>query len=208
MQFHYKIQWLLLRILARSYFRVKFIGTEHIPPTGLVILAANHCSYLDPLMVGLGLTRQISFLAKQELFRIPLLGMWLRWVGVFPVARGEGDMKALRTSLRLLKEGAVILLFPEGTRSQDGRLQKLETGVSWLAIQSGVPVLPVYIAGTNRAMPRGAWFPRLCKVIVDYGEVLMPPEKKNKVGRQEIVQFTDRLQTALLNKEQFYKNGT
>lgn len=207
MQFHYKIQWFPLRLLARSYFRLTVKGIEHIPPTGPILLAANHCSYLDPPMIGLGLPRQISFLAKQELFRIPLLGMWLRWVGSFPVARGQGDMKALRTSLRLLKDDAVILLFPEGTRSHDGTLQPLETGVAWLAIQSGAPVLPVYVVGTQRAMPRGAWFPRPYRVIVDFGECLQSPNYETKPGRKEIEQFTKQLQAVLSEKERHYLSG-
>ena len=150
MQLHYRIHWYLLKPLIQSYFRLQTWGCENIPQTGPVLLAANHSSYLDPPLIALAIPRQITFLAKEELFRIPLFGRYIRWVGTHPVSRGQGDVKAMRSALKLLGENKALLVFPEGTRSFDGELQPLENGVSWLSLKTGAPLIPVYVAGQIR----------------------------------------------------------
>lgn len=198
MQFHYKVQWHLLRPIVRSYFRLSAQGCEHIPPSGPLLLAANHCSYLDPPLIALGLPRQITFLAKAELFSVPIFSQLIRWNGAFPVARGQGDMKALRQALRLLQEEKALLVFPEGTRSPDGRLQPLESGVSWLAIKSGAPVVPLYIGGTYEAFSREAKWPRPSKVHITVGPLLHPAEFVNRGGgREQIAEFNRCLANSL-----------
>ncbi len=181
MQWHYRIHWYVLRPLVRSYFRLTAQGLEHIPPTGPVLLAANHCSFLDPPLIALAIPRQITFLAKEELFSVPILSWWIRWMGTYPVSRGEGDLKAIRTVMRLMENHKALLIFPEGTRSLDGNLQPLENGLAWLALKTGAPVVPVYVEGTHQALSPQARFPRPCRVRMRVGPPL-PPEPLG--GRQ------------------------
>ncbi len=201
MQFHYYIQWWILRTLTSVYFRIKVHGLENIPTSGPIILAANHCSFLDPPLIGLGITRQVTFLAKEELFQVPLLGWWLSWIGSYPVARGKGDARILKTALRLLKEGKTLLIFPEGTRSEDGRVQTLESGLAWLALKSEVPVIPVYSADTYRLMPREARFPRPGRIRFHVGKPIQPKIDPEKDFHEQIHQLTMQIETVLKEKE-------
>lgn len=164
MQLHYRINWYLLRLLFKSYFRFTISGEEHIPPTGPLLIAANHCSHLDPPMIALALHRQVRIMAKKELFSVPVLGWWIRWIGGYPIVRGKSDLAGIRTMLRLLKEENAVLVFPEGTRSMTGKLNSLQEGTAWLATRARVPVVPIQVQGTFDAFPPGDAFPKPKKV--------------------------------------------
>ena len=189
MQKHYRFVRLLLQPVAKIYFRLRVTGEENLPRQGGLLLAANHCSYLDPPLIGVGLSRQICYLAKEELFRIPLFGLLLRWFGTYSVNRKQGDIRAVRTMLRLLQEDKALLIFPEGTRSENGRLLPLEEGLAWLSLRSGVPIVPLYVSGSWRALPRGRWFPRPHPVNVIIGKTIFPesagedPSQKSNIER-------------------------
>jgi len=131
-------------------------GLENLPAEGCVIVVANHVSMWDPLVVGSALPRQVWFMAKEELFHVPAVGWAIRHLGAFPVKRGQGDTSAIRTSLSLLKEGKVLGLFPEGTRSRSGEMQKGLPGMVLLMEKSGATVVPVKVYGT-RQLPFRAW---------------------------------------------------
>ena len=169
--------------LMRLLFRLSSRGREHIPMTGPVLLVANHASLLDPPLVGGMVPRQVSFMAKEELFRVPLLGALIRRLNARPVRREGADAGALRTSLRVLQDNGVLLVFPEGTRGPEGTLREPKAGVGMLAVLSGAPVVPVLIEGSGRAWPRGQRLPRPAKVTVTFG----PPkvfERKDAEGRK------------------------
>lgn len=200
MQLHYRIQWLLLQPIARSYFHLKTFGVDKIPPVGPVLLAVNHVSHLDPLLIAIGLKRQVHFLAKEELFSIPVLNWWLRWNGVNPVARRNADLKSLRRCLKWLDEGRALVVFPEGTRSEDGKLQPLEDGAAWLSVKSCVPLLPLFIHGTFEAMPRKRWFPRPKPVTLRVGPEIRPEDfYEPDGGRGQIERFTKHLSEVMLS---------
>lgn len=146
----YRISRLLLLTLIRLVFRWRVEGSENIPRQGPVILCANHRSYWDPPVMGSAATRQVHFMAKEELLRVPLLGGWMRAVGVVSLKRGSGDLGSLRRALDLLKEGKVIGIFPEGTRSRSGELLPAHPGVAYLAMMAGAPVVPMAICGDYR----------------------------------------------------------
>lgn len=200
MQFYYRVHWHLLRLLVRSYFRLSIQGCEHIPSTGPVLLASNHASYLDPPLIALAIPRQINFLAKEELFSVPVMNWWIRWMGALPIDRSKGDMHAIRLVLNAMKSGKALLVFPEGTRCYDGTLQPLEPGLAWFSMKSGAPVVPLYISGTFEAMPRGVWIPRPRKVAVRVGPGLYPNANPGeKVDEERIRQFTNEIAWALRN---------
>ena len=147
---------------AKGFFRLQFhlMGwkihdVENLPVEGPVILAINHVSLWDPIVAASSLPRHVSFMAKEELFAIPVLGWIFSKLGAFPVKRGQGDMNAIRQSLALLKEGQILGLFPEGTRSKNGEVQKGLPGMVLLMERSKASVVPIKVLGTKRLLKKG-----------------------------------------------------
>src|SRR5207244_92149 len=153
------------------YFRSRAFDAARVPKVGPVILASNHASYLDPFLVGASVSREINYLARDDLFRFPVIG-WLfhRWHAV-PVNREGGGAKGLKAILERLLAGGAIILFPEGTRTHDGKLQPARSGIGLTVIKSSAPVVPVRVFGTFEAFGRHMRFPRPRRhVAVKYGE--------------------------------------
>ncbi|MDR7416199.1 MAG: lysophospholipid acyltransferase family protein [Armatimonadota bacterium] len=165
----YQVSKVFLRAALRSLFRMRVVGQEHEPLCGPLLVVSNHWSALDPPVLGCALRRTVHFMAKEELFRIPLLRAWMRAVGTFPVRRGEPDRAAIRTALDLIRRGEAVVIFPEGTRNPRGYLLPAEPGAAFLALRAGAPILPVGILGTLEAMPKGAWIPRPRRIEVRIG---------------------------------------
>jgi len=169
----YFVGWCAFRAVYAFYFGWKVFTPEHVPKTGPVILASNHSSFLDPMLVGAGLHREINYLARENLFRFPVLGWVLhKWQAV-PVNREGGGAKGLKAILDRLLAGGAIILFPEGTRSADGNLQPARSGVGLTVIKSTAPVVPARVFGTFQAYNRHMRFPRPRKVSVKYGEPML-----------------------------------
>lgn len=150
-------------------------GQENIPPKGPALLMANHCSAVDPPFIGAVCPRKLHFMAKAELFQIPGLRELIRALNAYPVHRGAPDRWALRHTFQLLEQGEAVLLFPEGTRSLDGRLKEAEPGAVLFALRTGVPVVPVAIAGSEGLWPRGRKVPRWHPVFIRFGPPLRFP---------------------------------
>lgn len=134
-------------------YPMRVAGREHLPQRGPYILAANHIDWKDPPAIEIRLGIAIRFMAKVEAFAIPVLGGILRAIGCFPVRRGQADRRALETCLDVLRAGNVLGYFPEGTRSREHRLRRAHPGIGFLAVRSGVPVVPVAVTGTPEARP-------------------------------------------------------
>ena len=158
--------------LMRAWFGLRVRGAEHVPASGPALIVSNHQSILDPPIIGGAARRQIYFLAKAELFRIPVFGWLIRALHARPVRREGSDPRALRTAAQLLDEGKALLVFPEGTRSVNGRLGEGKPGVGMLAVTSGAPVVPAYVSGTFEALPKGSSWPRRSQVSVSFGPAL------------------------------------
>jgi len=152
----------LVGALLRIVFRYRIIGAEKIPATGGIIVAANHISNLDPPILGVALRRPVSYMAKKELFALPILKTILPWLSAFPVDREAGGTAALRAALRMLKEGRCVGVFPEGGRNVTGTNEE-KAGAAFLAAASGMPVVPAAIVGTRHLRP-------FCKVTVVFGD--------------------------------------
>jgi 1-acyl-sn-glycerol-3-phosphate acyltransferase len=170
MKFVYRLGWLSFRLIFATYFRGRVSGAENVPATGPVILASNHASYIDPPLIGAGLSRDIHYLARDSLFRQPFLGWALPRVNVVPVDRDGAGAKGLKQILDRLRGGAAIILFPEGTRSPDGKLQHARAGIGLTVIKSNAPVVPVRVLGTFEAYGRHQKFPQPRRVGVVYGQ--------------------------------------
>lgn len=172
MNFVYLVGWTFYRTLFRFYFRWRVFHSERVPLTGSVILASNHASFLDPPLVGSGIHRGINYLARKSLFKFPLFGWVLRTVNAVPVDREGGGAAGLKSVLDRLNAGGAIILFPEGTRSPDGKLQPARSGIGLTVIKSNALVVPVRVFGTYEAYGRNRRFPRPHRVAVKYGKPL------------------------------------
>ncbi|WP_449620205.1 lysophospholipid acyltransferase family protein [Robertmurraya sp. Marseille-Q9965] len=167
--------------ILRPIYRIEVIGRENIPKEGGVLLCANHIHNFDPPVVGIMAPRPISFMAKEELFNVPVLGKILPHVNAFPVKRGMSDREALRTGLKVLKEGKVLGLFPEGTRSKTGELGKGLAGAGFFALRTDADVVPCAIIGPYKAFSR-------LKVV--YGKPIdMKTLRENKASAEETTEL-------------------
>ena len=143
----------MLHVLFPAFFRLcgaKAYGAENMPSEGGVIVAANHMSNWDPPFLASFLQRPVSYMAKQELFEIPIFGTVIRWLFAFPVRRGAADRSAVKAAVKELRAGRCVGIFPEGTRSKDGEVHRFGAGVALLASMSGAPVVPAAIVGTDK----------------------------------------------------------
>ena len=169
MHWSYRLGWIFFRSFFAVYTRARYYHAERVPSEGPVILASNHASYLDPPLVGSGLRRMVNYLARDTLFDSLVVGPVLRSWKVVPVDRDGGGGAGLKAILDRLLNGGVILLFPEGTRSNDGKLRPARAGIGLTVIKSTAPVVPVRVFGTYEAYGRHLKFPRPRRLSVRYG---------------------------------------
>lgn len=162
-----------VRAVVNAVVPIGVEGRESLPAAGGYLLVSNHISWLDPPMLEFALRQPIRFMAKQEVFSVPVIGFVLRAIGNFPVRRGESDRRAIETALRVLAAGQPVGFFPEGTRSKDGCLRRGKPGIGFLARRSRVPVVPVAVMGTRRARIA---LGRRTRVLVRVGAPIEPAE--------------------------------
>jgi 1-acyl-sn-glycerol-3-phosphate acyltransferase len=174
--------------VVRVVWRARVRGTENVPSSGPLIVACNHLSYLDPPAMGSLCPRRISYMAKRELFEIPVLGAMIRALGAYAVDRRGSATAAIKRSLEVLKAGGAVGIFPEGTRNRSGGVEP-QTGVALLAALAGAPVVPASIRGTDRAL-------RLGRIDVAFGAPLeLPPGRK--ATRDDLAKFTLAIMNAI-----------
>jgi 1-acyl-sn-glycerol-3-phosphate acyltransferase len=203
------VLYLVVRFLLRPLFhvvlRMHVTGRENVPAIGPVILASNHLSFIDSMVIPLSAPRRVHYLAKAEYFTGTGVGGWLTRtlftaLGAMPVQRqtSRAAQEALDTALGVLRRGEGFGIYPEGTRSRDGRLARGKTGVAWLALTADCPVVPVAVHGTDRVQPVDSRWPRPHKVSVTFGEPLTFPEQHGMArnGRARRV-VTDRIMEAI-----------
>jgi glycerol-3-phosphate dehydrogenase (NAD(P)+) len=187
------VYWLTRAVFqpfAHLYWRLSRIGREHIPTSGPVIFASNHRSFLDPFVIGTCARRPLYYVAKQELFRHRLIGWYLNSLGAFPVRRGAGDADMLETARAILNRGDCVLIFPEGTRTRPGSLGRPKRGLGRLALETGAPIVPLAVIGTEAV--RKGWRIRPHKVRIRIGRPLTFPKVENP-SPQLAAAVTDRV---------------
>jgi 1-acyl-sn-glycerol-3-phosphate acyltransferase len=179
----YRAAAMVVKPLMRTWFRIRLEGAGHIPAGGPVILASNHRSNLDPVLLAAAVRRPVAFMAKVELFVWPL-GWILRFIGQFPVQRGGIDREALRRTSAVLAQGGVLGLFPEGTRG-DGSFASVHPGLAYIVLRERCPVLPVAIFGTERVRRRFGWLPFASPVRIVIGPPIdLPVSTMDRSGRR------------------------
>lgn len=188
----YRICQFLLYCIFKVWNRIELHGSERLPgkSTGF-ILAANHSSYLDPPVLGGRIRRRLGFMAKERLFKLPVLGRMIVWLGALPIA-GDSEFKSMRTVIRALKDRRAVVIFPEGTRAAGDEFLEPQPGVAFLAHAAGVPIVPCYIEGTAKAWPRGQKAFRPVKIRVFVGEPI-PIETGHIENKIEYYEKTARL---------------
>lgn len=199
----------LLQAVFCLWLRYRAQGVERLPAQGGALLLVNHQSFLDPLLVGLPLSRPVSFLARDSLFRTPVIGWILRRTYVVPINREAASTSSLREAIRRLQAGFLVGIFPEGTRSETGAIGPLKPGFLALMRRAKVPVYPVGVAGTYQALPRGAWFLRPVKVRVVFGEAFTPAEL-DQFGRhdeRELLNFIRERMLACQQEAERWRRG-
>ncbi len=174
------ISYLLVFPVFRVLFRGQTTGNDNVPLEGAVVVVANHGSHLDPPLLGHALGRPVAFMAKAELFRVPILGPIIRACGAYPVERGAGDREAIRTATDRLLQGWATGVFLDGTRQADGRVNRPQPGAALLAARAGVPLLPVAIINSHRALGAGGHGPRLVPIHIRIGTPIPPPASRRR----------------------------
>lgn len=192
-----RVGYLVLRGLCRlacvTMFQVRCAGHQHVPATGGVLVCSNHQSYLDPVLVGLGFRRHCNYLARETLFRFSPFGWLIAFVDAIPLDRDGGGLRGLKETLKRLKRGEMVLIFPEGTRSPDGNIAKLKPGFLVLARRGGAALLPVAVDGAFEAWPRRAWIPRPGIVRVCIGEPILPQVAATMTDEQLLAELESRI---------------
>jgi 1-acyl-sn-glycerol-3-phosphate acyltransferase len=192
-----RMQWAATRLMSPlmgSAYRLRVVGAERVPATGPAVLASNHESLLDIPALVVATPRPVWFMAKVELFRGSAASRFFYELGGFPVRRGGHDPAAIRTGLAVLERGRLLAMYPEGTRARD--LQGFLPGAAWMALTTGAPLIPVGVAGTADALPRGSFVPRRSRVTVSFGDPIQPGREERPRARLERArEVTDDLRT-------------
>lgn len=176
----------IARLVGTVSFRLRWEGSEHFPKTGGALICSNHQSYFDPILVGLTCNRRMNYLARETLFQSPVLAPLIRYLDAIPIDREGGGLAGLKETLRRLKAGEQVLIFPEGTRTSDGEVLPLKPGFCAVARRSKTPLVPVGVDGAYQAWPRTAKLPRLGRMAVVIGEPL-PTELIAELTDEEVV---------------------
>lgn len=196
---------MILKVIFHGWNGYKARGMERLAPGGGLLLI-NHQSYVDPLLVGLPLRRPVSYLARDSLFRVPVLGTFLRIVYVMPINREAAGTESIREGIRRMRHGFLVGVFPEGTRSTDGRMGKMKPGFVALVRRAGVPVYPVGIAGAYDALPRKAKWLRPKPLRVVFGEPFDPDDFKG--GSEAITAVAaERIAACVAEAEAWLREG-
>lgn len=190
----YAVLWILVRTVALICFRYRVVGS--VPRTGGVLVAANHASYFDIPLLGCGIKRRAWYLGRSDLFVRGLKGV-LQWLGWIPLRLGRLDRKAFDRAIELIRQGKVVVIYPEGSRTQDGSLQEPKPGLGLIVAQTGCPVVPAYLRGTYDVLPAGAKRPRFRPVTVLFGEPLSFPKPE---GNGETKQFYQEVSRTVMER--------
>ena len=191
----------IFRLISLTYFRYKVENRHLVPKTGGAIICANHQSHFDPPVVGQSIPRHVCYMARQSLFSNPFMGFIFHMLDAIPVQRG-GGFSGVKNTLMRIKRGDVVVLFPEGTRSKDGKLGRMKSGFITLARRGKVPIIPAGVAGAYEALPRGTIIPRQSNVRVTFGEAISVEQIQDMSDEEVIEELRVRIQVCMETSRQ------
>jgi 1-acyl-sn-glycerol-3-phosphate acyltransferase len=172
-------KWGIINPVYYSYFRGRVHGVEHVPRKGRILVVSNHASDLDPLLVACSVDRPVAFMAKEELFKIPAVGRFIKLYGAYPVKRGKGDRAALKAAMNAVQQGWATGIFLDGTRTADGRIHDPKIGAAWLAAQTQATLVPVSLWGAD-AIFRPGKLPKSTPLTIRIGPPIAPPSSTDR----------------------------
>ena len=199
MRLYYNSCRIAANLLYMALCRGRVFGKHNVPKTGGVLLVCNHQSFFDPILATLALPRECSYMARDTLFHNPWFRKLITSLNAFPVKRGTADIGAIKETLRRLKDGGLVNVYPEATRTQDGSVRPMQSGVVLIARKARVPLVPGMILGAYEIWPRQAKYPKLGPVIVAYGEPLLPEDMTGKVD-DECIEIVRQRIIALMKR--------
>ncbi|MHC5611899.1 MAG: lysophospholipid acyltransferase family protein [Nostoc sp.] len=186
--FYHAFKWSVVSPMFHAYFRGQIYGAENVPQSGPVVVVSNHASYFDPPIVSMCVRRPVAYMAKEELFHIPILGQAIKLYGAYPVNRGSADRTAIRSALEYLNNGWAVGVFLQGTRTPDGRITDPKRGALLLAAKAKAPILPVSLWGTEGILEKGSSLPRAVPITMRIGNLIDAPSSTNKEELQALTQ--------------------
>ncbi len=184
---YHLLKWSLVSPILHTYFRIKIYGADNVPKSGAAIAVSNHASYFDPPVLSNCVGRPIAFMAKEELFKVPVFKQGIELYGAYPVKRSTGDRAALRATTTALESGWIAAIFLQGTRSDDAKITDPKLGAAWIAAKAQVPLLPISLWGTEKIL-KGSSFPKPVGLTVRIGEIIAPPPSSKKADLQAVTE--------------------
>ncbi|MBW4560574.1 MAG: 1-acyl-sn-glycerol-3-phosphate acyltransferase [Mojavia pulchra JT2-VF2] len=185
---YHAFKWSVVSPMLHAYFRIRIYGAENVPQSGPLVVISNHASYFDPPIVSSCVLRPVAYMAKEELFNIPVLAQAIKLYGAYPVSRGTADRTAIRSALECIENGWAVGVFLQGTRTPDGRITDPKRGAALLAAKAKAPILPVSLWGTEGILQKGSTIPRAVPLTVRIGKVIDAPSSTNKEELQALTQ--------------------
>lgn len=185
---YHAFKWSVVSPALHGYFRGRIYGVQNVPQSGPLIIVSNHASDFDPPILSCAVQRPVSYMAKEELFRVPLLKQGIELYGAYPVKRGAADRSAIRAALNRLNEGWAVGLFLQGTRTPDARISNPKLGAALIAAKAKVPLLPVSLWGTQAILKKGSSIPRRVPVTVRIGQLIDPPPSTDRKDLEAVSQ--------------------
>jgi 1-acyl-sn-glycerol-3-phosphate acyltransferase len=185
---YHLFKWSVVSPMFHAYFRGRIYGVERVPQQSALVIVSNHASHFDPPILSAAMRRPVAYMAKEELFRVPVLGQAIQLYGAYPVKRGSPDRSAIREALAKLQEGWAVGVFPSGTRTEDGRITDPKLGAVMVAAKAQVPLLPVSLWGTQRILRKGSALPHPVPVTVRVGDLIPPPASSDRTVLESTLQ--------------------
>ncbi|TVP63690.1 MAG: 1-acyl-sn-glycerol-3-phosphate acyltransferase [Nodularia sp. (in: Bacteria)] len=191
---YHAFKWSIVSPMLHAYFRGRIYGVENVPKSGPMVVVSNHASYFDPPIVSNCVRRPVAYMAKEELFEVPVLAQAIKLYGAYPVSRGSGDRNTIRAALEYLNNGWAVGVFLQGTRTPDGKVTDPKRGAALLAAKAKAPFLPVSLWGSEKILQKGSAIPRAVPLTIRIGKLIDAPSSTNKAELQAV---TDQCATAI-----------
>ena len=181
-------KWSIVSPVLHTYFRGRIYGAENVPQKGRLLVVSNHASDFDPPLLSCCVGRPVAYMAKEELFQVPILKQAIQAYGAYPVKRGSADRSAMKAAIASIQSGWATGIFLDGTRTLDGRIADPKVGAAWIAAKTQSPLLPVSLWGTHAIFRKGFAIPRPTPVTVRIGELILPPTSSDRSELEAITQ--------------------